>query len=303
MKPLKYLKLSVTSLSLFLVLVNIASAETVSFFTPFKTYTVGSDITLSILVSGADRSVNAVSGLISFPEDLLTVSSVFKINSIFDSWTQEPTFSNISGYVNFESALLPTSFTGNSGNILTITFKAKSIGTANINFVSGSILTSNGVNEDILLNSDVATINIVGQNYRVDAPPIGKIEATRTILKTSSNYNASYDFKNQVFFFVKSLFKTPYTFVILISIFLIWYIFYKVFYIKNKLKKEVYEAESALHKAFNVLKESEQEQIQILEKTKSITEKEKIKRQFKKDLDDAEKYVEKEIESVEKITK
>lgn len=73
------------------------------------------------------------------------------------------------------------------------------------------------------------------------------------------------------------------------------------------MRKEIREAESALHKAFDVLKEDIRDQVKLLEKTRTkrqlTEEEEKIIKQLRKDLDDAEKFVRKEIEDIEKEIK
>ena len=76
---------------------------------------------------------------------------------------------------------------------------------------------------------------------------------------------------------------------------------------RKRVRKEVREAETVLHKAFDLLKENIREQIKILEKARSkrqlTEEEEKIIKQLKKNLDDAEKVVRKEIEDIEKEIK
>ena len=87
----------------------------------------------------------------------------------------------------------------------------------------------------------------------------------------------------------------------------IYYGWHKLVTLRKRVKKEIREAEHALHKAFDLLKEAIREQIKMLEKTKSrrelTEEEEKIIKQLKKDLDDAEKFVRKEIEDIEKEVK
>lgn len=67
------------------------------------------------------------------------------------------------------------------------------------------------------------------------------------------------------------------------------------------------EAESALHKAFNLLKDDIRKQIKMLEKIsakRQLTEEEgKVIKQLKKGLDNAEKFVRKEIKDIEKSEK
>ena len=88
---------------------------------------------------------------------------------------------------------------------------------------------------------------------------------------------------------------------------LLGYIIWRVNNVNNKKKKlqeGVREAEGALHKAFDMLREDISEQILMLKKAQTqrqlTEEEEKIIKQLRKDLDDAEKFVRKEIEDIEK---
>lgn len=99
----------------------------------------------------------------------------------------------------------------------------------------------------------------------------------------------------------------PFIALIILLLFVVWYGWHKFSMFRKKLKKEVREAESALHKAFDLLKEDIREQVKMLEKTKNkrelTEEEEKVIEQLKKDLDDAEKFVRKEIEDIEEVVK
>jgi hypothetical protein len=91
---------------------------------------------------------------------------------------------------------------------------------------------------------------------------------------------------------------------ILLLVYFLYHWWHKFMTLRKRVRKEIREAEQALHKAFDLLKEAIREQIKMLEKTKSrrqlTEEEEKIIKQLKRDLDDAEKFVRKEIEDVEK---
>ena len=73
---------------------------------------------------------------------------------------------------------------------------------------------------------------------------------------------------------------------------------------RKRIRKEVYEAENILEKAFSALYEDISEQLEKLDKVKSkrdLTKEEKeIRRKFRKNLKIAEKYIKKEIEDIEK---
>ena len=99
----------------------------------------------------------------------------------------------------------------------------------------------------------------------------------------------------------------PIVSLVILLLFIAWYGLYKFSRFRKKIKKEVREAESALHKAFDLLKEDIRKQVKMLEKTstkRELTEEEdKILKQFKGHLDDAEKFIRKEIEDIEKEVK
>ncbi len=86
-----------------------------------------------------------------------------------------------------------------------------------------------------------------------------------------------------------------------------WYGWHKFSIFRKRLKKEVHEAESALYKAFDLLKKYIYNQVKMLEEKRTkgqLTEKEeKIIKQWKKDLDDVENLVRKEIEDIEREVK
>ncbi|MDZ4260606.1 MAG: cohesin domain-containing protein [Candidatus Sungbacteria bacterium] len=88
---------------------------------------------------------------------------------------------------------------------------------------------------------------------------------------------------------------------------LLWYGWHTLAALKKGVKKEVREAEQALHQAFYLLKEDVRTQIKMLEKTRTkrqlTQEEEKIVKQFKKDLNNAEKFVKKEIQDIEQKIK
>lgn len=94
---------------------------------------------------------------------------------------------------------------------------------------------------------------------------------------------------------------------IVILLFILWYGWHKFSLSRKRIQKEIREAGSVLHKAFDLLKEDMREQIKLLEKTRNkrqlTEEEEKIIKRLKKDLDKAEKLVRKEIENIEKEVK
>ncbi len=109
--------------------------------------------------------------------------------------------------------------------------------------------------------------------------------------------------------FVVNLLSIVITIVALITLllFISWYMWRKFSLLKKHLRKEVRDVELVLHKAFDLLKEDVRKQIKLVERTRTkrelTEEEEKIVEQLKKDLDSAEKFVEKEIQDIEKEVK
>jgi hypothetical protein len=114
------------------------------------TYDVGKTFSVSVLVSSTDKAMNAASGVISFPSDKLEVTSVSKSGSIITLWVQEPSFSNSAGTISYEGIVLNPGFQKANGKIISVSFKVKASGTAQIKFTSGAVLANDGLGTNIL---------------------------------------------------------------------------------------------------------------------------------------------------------
>ncbi len=155
-----------------LLIVSHAQAATLSFFPSSGDYIVDQTLSVSIRVSSADQAMNAASGIISFPQDKLEVSSLSQIGSIFTIWIQDPSFSNSAGTVNFEGVALNPGFMGTNGKIITINFKVKATGVAMINFSSGSVMANDGKGTNILASSGLGNARFNLNDYSPIAPQI-----------------------------------------------------------------------------------------------------------------------------------
>ncbi|PIR07393.1 hypothetical protein COV54_01295 [Candidatus Jorgensenbacteria bacterium CG11_big_fil_rev_8_21_14_0_20_38_23] len=138
----------------------VAEAATLYFSPSSGAYTVGGTLSVNVYVSSADQAMNAASGVISFPQDKLEVTSLSKTGSIFILWVQEPSFLNSVGTINFEGIVLNPGFTGAAGKIITTNFKVKAAGVATLNFSSGSVLANDGKGTNILANMNSGTYTL-----------------------------------------------------------------------------------------------------------------------------------------------
>lgn len=155
-------------------------------------------IIVDVILSNNTQSVNAVSGSINFPKDILSVSSISKDGSIIKLWAEEPGFSNKEGILTFEGVILNPGFSSAKGKILQITFAPKKIGPVSLAFNIGSVLANDGLATNILkkmgtldftIKEGVVNLNkIITPNTSLPKPKLDPIEKP-TILSYTEMVN------------------------------------------------------------------------------------------------------------------
>ncbi len=155
---------------------NIAAAQTaggnaaLSLSPSSGSHAVGETFTVSVMLdSGGGVGVNAANGELSFDPTLLAVQSVSKDNSIFNLWTSNPSFSNSQGTVDYSGGS-NNAYTGNSGDVVDVTFKALGAGSANIKFASASALAADGQGTNVLGGTTGAAYTIGGAAAKPAVP-------------------------------------------------------------------------------------------------------------------------------------
>ena len=148
------------------------------------TYSAGQTFSVPVEVSTAqDAPLNAVSGILSFPNNLQAVA-VDK-SGIINFWVHEPTISNSSGTISFEGVSLNPGFVGEHGIVLTVTFKALSAGVAPLSFPSASVLANDGSGTEILTNAQSTRLTIAPAAPRpipISVPPPAQITQTLPVV-------------------------------------------------------------------------------------------------------------------------
>ena len=153
------------------LLPSAAFAATLSFTPANTSVSVGATITETVWVSSTDQAMNAISGAISFPANLLQVVSVSTSNSVLTLWVQNPSFSNTDGTVTFSGVVPNPGYTGGSGRTVSIQFRGKKEGTATVAFSSSSqVLANDGNGTDILTNTSPATLTVVPSSAAAPVP-------------------------------------------------------------------------------------------------------------------------------------
>lgn len=140
--------------------IQIAYAATIYLSPSTVSQNIGSTFSIGIYVSSADQAMNASSGTLSFPTDKLEVTGVSTAGSVISLWVQQPSFSNSAGTVSFEGIVLNPGYTGSSGKVISVSFRTKAAGTANITFSGGSVLANDGAGTNILQGLGSARVSI-----------------------------------------------------------------------------------------------------------------------------------------------
>ncbi|MCA9360482.1 hypothetical protein KC730_01165 [Candidatus Kaiserbacteria bacterium] len=122
-------------------------------------YTSNGTFSVQVKVNTDGKPINAADGVLAFNPKELSVVSVSRSSSIFNLWVSEPTFSNSAGTISFSGGS-PAGYSGQTGNILTVTFRAVGSGTARVNFTSGSVLANDGRGTNVLTSMNSGTFTI-----------------------------------------------------------------------------------------------------------------------------------------------
>lgn len=156
------LSTAIFTLLLFLSWTVITEAATLKVSPDTGIYSVGGTFSARVLIDTAGNSVNAAEGQLSFNPHELSVVSVSRATSIFNLWTQEPTFSNVAGTISFGGGS-PSGYSGGGGAVISIVFRALGSGNPKVTFTNGSALAADGLGTNVLTS-------MKGASYTVSAP-------------------------------------------------------------------------------------------------------------------------------------
>ena len=131
----------------------------------------GSILTLSVTLNSEGVAINNAEAKIIFPTDLLEVVSINKSSSIFSLWVEEPAYSNAAGVVTFNGGIPTPGFTGPNGTALSVVFKAKKAGQADVIISDAAVRANDGLGTNVLNSSKGYSLAII----KKEAPPVEEI--------------------------------------------------------------------------------------------------------------------------------
>lgn len=170
-----------------------ANAQSASlYFSPSSgKVNVGDNFSLSVKVNTSGVAINAAEGSVVFDPLKLQVTSIAKSGSIFNIWAEEPKYSNSDGTVEFGGGLPSPGFSGASGTILNINFRAKSAttvrGYTEIVLVSGAVLANDGEGSNILASLGKANYYIGASGIPVDTVVPEEESQNSPLIKSSTH--------------------------------------------------------------------------------------------------------------------
>jgi len=152
-----------------------AHAATMEISPEFTLLQVGQSITLTI-VTQSSEPVNAVTATLSFPADILSVTSISKNDSAFTLWVQEPKFSNTSGTISF-SGIVPDPGVNDRALVLVVRMRANRAGTAVLRFNSAAVLANDGQGTNVITGTTPASITVTPSSTPAPAPAVKETPA------------------------------------------------------------------------------------------------------------------------------
>ena len=145
----KFKKIFILAIFAALFLAKPVDAATIYLSVSEPVINKGDEITVILRVDSEDANINAAQASLSFPNNILSVESIEKTNSIFNFWLEEPTFSNSAGTVSFIGGST-SGYSGRSLAIITINFNVIGDGNATISLSNGAVTASDGTGENVL---------------------------------------------------------------------------------------------------------------------------------------------------------
>ncbi len=158
-------------LCLSFILPSIASAADMYLVLDKSQVSINGTFTATVYISTDEVKVNNAEGSLFFPADTLSVDSVTTAGSVMTMWIEQPTFSNTSGIISFNGGVPNPGYSGQTGNILKVNFRAKKAGIASLSFGSSAIRANDGKGTNVFSQARGGSITVSGTPITVPVTP------------------------------------------------------------------------------------------------------------------------------------
>ncbi len=164
--------------------------------------TIGQTLSIPLFVSTEGSEVlNAISAEVRFPAQSLSLQSISKTGSIVSLWAEEPFYSNSNGTASLQGIIPNPGWKGQGGIVVTLVFKVKAAGAADISFASASVLANDGLGTNILSKTFSKTLSLGNSVPQATSPSVtsGAPLAPALTSSTHPDPNAWYRDANPLF--------------------------------------------------------------------------------------------------------
>lgn len=127
------------------------------------------EVEISLATEG--EQINAIEGVVSFPEDLLQLEEIKEGNSIINIWVEKPRLEK--NRVIF-SGIIPGGYKGDTGLIFVLTFKAKKQGSGVIGLENMETLQNDGKGTSVPLKMLQLAFNVQNEKVEIKKPSVQK---------------------------------------------------------------------------------------------------------------------------------
>ena len=149
---------------------------------------VGDTFSVRLVVDSENTAINSSEAQLSYPSDMLDIVSVSKVGSIFTLWVEDPIFSNANGTLSYSGGVPSPGYTGSSGQVLTVIFKAKKSGEVVVTPTTASVRADDGNGTDVLLRTIPARIQISEKNEQKLETGVPRLSEIRMPTITSTTH-------------------------------------------------------------------------------------------------------------------
>lgn len=148
---------------------RIAEAATLNVSLGNDVYNVGDEFSIHLHIDSEGVSINAAQATLDYPADILEVTNVSKSGSIFAFWLLEPDFS-VPGKISFVGGST-SGYIGKSLQVLTVSFRVKAAGTANLALGEAAVTIADGTGTDVIRTTGGARITTQVKTAKPPATP------------------------------------------------------------------------------------------------------------------------------------